>query len=236
MKTDTLFPPPPQFNQPPLRCDDISPARQRALNRLSDFATVAEAMIGTLNLELETPFVATARGFALHVFSASPFAEEIAELLSRSKINIIANDHVDAPHVMIIDPRRYWGVLGPIRGDIALFADGHAAVVTKPLCRGCQHFEAVSFVSTDGPPQVAKLTHWTSTVRWLLRLIDERDEGSAETPLRSDSEAAPVIAEASSEAGRLPAVESPPADVPSEALAKDGASRKGGKRKLTGIA
>jgi hypothetical protein len=216
MKTDTLFPPPPQFNQPPLRCDDIPPARQRALHRLSDFAAVAESLIGTIQEGAELPYPGTARGFALHVFSTSPFAEEIAELLSRSKINIIANDHVDAPHVMIIDPRRYWGVLGPIRGDITLFADGHAAVVTKPLCMGCQHFEAVSFVSTDGPPQIAKLTHWLSTVRWIVRLMDERENEPSS------------LAEASSEAGSPPAAEAPPVDAPPAEPKR--------KRKITGLA
>lgn len=207
MKTDHHFPPPPQFNQPPLRCDDISPARQRALNRLSEFAAVAESRIGTLNCEPRTenselPFPSTARGFALHVFSGSPFADEVAELLSRSKINIVADDHIDAPHVMLIDPRQHWGVLGPIRGDITLFADGHAAVVTKPLCMGCQHFEAVSLVSSDGPPQIALLTHWTSTVRWIVRVVDESEEPNVEPPVITDSFdhlTISIAAEASSE-------------------------------------
>lgn len=183
MKPDILFPPPPHYNQPPLPCSDIPPERQRALQRLSEFAALAEECVG-MSLEGEVPFVGTARGFALHVFKASPFADELAALLARSKINVTAADHVDAPHVMLIDPRRYWGVLGPVRGDVVLFSDGHAAVVTKPLCMGCQHFEAVALTTDALPasdmPQIARLVHWLSTVKWILRLVDESEE--AEPP------------------------------------------------------
>lgn len=195
MKIDHHFPPPPQYNQLPLRCDDITPQRQRALNRLSEFAAVAESLVGTLSLELETPFVATARGFALHCVKSSPFAEEVAELLSRARIHLDAQDHVDAPHVMLIDPRRHWGVLGPIRGDVVLFPGDHAAIVTKPLCMGCQHFEAVSLVSSDGPPQIALLTHWLSTVRWIIRVVDESEGDAPASPTSDMPEHVPPAAE-----------------------------------------
>lgn len=183
MKLDTAFPPPPQHRQPPLPCSDITPARQRALDRLSDFATTAEGLIGTLNIEhpessIEYP--ATARGFVLFALRASPFASEVAGLLSRSKLTITENDEVDAPHVMIVDVRRHWGVISPLRGDVVIFGDGHAAIVTQPLCMGCQHFEAVSLTTDALPasdaPQIARLTHWLSTVRWIVRLVDEGED------------------------------------------------------------
>lgn len=197
MKTDKLFPPPPQFNQPPLRCDDIPPARQRALHRLGAFAAHAEACVG-MSLAGELPFAATSRAFAQHCFRDSPFADEVEALLSRSKIHVTQNDEVDAPHLMLIDVRRHWGVLGPIRGDIALFADGSVSVVTRPLCMGCQHFEGVSLL-TDAEPRIEKRTHWTSTVRWLLRLVDESEDDPqiAETT-RSDGDPSGSVSSAKS--------------------------------------
>lgn len=210
MNIDTQFPPPPQHNQPPLPCDDITPPRQRALDRLSVIASIAEAQIGILSLDGVPGYKVTARGFATHCFESSPFGSEIAELLSRAKLSITASDHVDAEHVMLINPRKYWGILGPLRGDIVIFADGHAAIVTKPLCRGCQHFEAVSLVSTDGPPQIVKATHWTSTVLWIVRLIDER-EADAE-PVVSAPAAPFLVPAPAAEAAPEPApVEPPPA-------------------------
>lgn len=234
MKTDKLFPPPPQFNQPPLRCDDIPPARQRALDRLSQFAGVAESLVGSLagfsqELTEKTKgsepgpppgFPATSRGFALHVFRDSPFADEIEALLSRSKIHVTQNDEVDAPHLMLIDVRRHWGVLGPIRGDIALFADGSVSVVTRPLCMGCQHFEGVSLL-TDAEPRIEKRTHWTSTVRWLLRLVDESED---------DPQIAPIgqIAETTRSDGD-------PSGSVSSAKSADAAPSAKHKRKIAGI-
>lgn len=176
MKIDASFPPPPQHNQKPLPCSDITPARQRALDRLASIAAFAESLIGSIPAASAEapppPYPATTRGFALHCFKDATYVAEIAELLARSKVHIAENDHVDMPHVMLIDVRKYWGVLGPIRGDIVLFADGQAAVVTAALCRGCQHFEAVS-LTLDAEPQIVKRTQWTSTVKWIIRLVDE---------------------------------------------------------------
>ena len=189
MKIDVLFPPAPPFDSTPLPCADLTPDRLRALARLSAFATEAERLVGSLSAATDAPappFPATTRGFAQYCFRDSPFAAELAELLARSKINITANDHVDVPHVMVIDVRRYWGVLGPIRGDIVVFADGQVSVVTKALCHGCQHFEGVS-LQIEAPVQVVKRTHWTSTVMWILRLVDESPEA-----VPAPAEAAPV--------------------------------------------
>jgi len=175
MTTDLSFPPPPQYNQPPLPCSDLSPARLRALARLDVFATTAEALLGSIGAPAYSsalPYVATSRGFVLHCFAASPFHAELAELLACGKTSLAADDHIDAPHVMLIHARSYWGVLGPLRGDIAVFADGSAAVVTAPLCMGCQHFIAVS-LATEVAPQIVLRTQWTSTIRWIIRLIDE---------------------------------------------------------------
>lgn len=181
MKIDAFFPPPPQYKQKPLPCSDLTPARQNALLHLAAFAAIAESLVGPVPVPAgdEPPlYPATSRGFALHCYKASPFVAEVAELLGRSKLNINAADHVDAPHVMIIDVRKYWGVLGPIRGDIVLFADGQAAVVTQSLCMGCQNFEGISLY-VDGPPEIVKKSHWTSTLKWIIRLVDEQTPVSA---------------------------------------------------------
>jgi|GEM_PF-6226492 len=175
MIIDLSFPPPPQYNQPPLPCSDLSPERLRALSRLDVFAAVAESLLGSIGAPAYSsvlPYVATSRGFVLHCFTASPFLAELAELLACGKTSLTADDHIDAPHVMLIDPRRFWGVLGPLRGDIVLFADGSASIVTAPLCMGCQHFIAVS-LDTEVAPQIVLRTQWTSTIRWIIRLIDE---------------------------------------------------------------
>lgn len=188
MKIDAFFPPPPQYKQKPLPCSDLTPQRQYALLHLAAFAAMAESLVGPVPVPVgdEPPlYPATSRGFALHCYKASPFFAEVAELLGRSKLNINAADHVDAPHVMIIDVRKYWGVLGPIRGDIVMFADGQVAVVTQSLCMGCQNFEGIS-LTMDGPPEIVKGSHWTSTLKWIIRLVDESPPA---TP-------APVIEEA----------------------------------------
>jgi hypothetical protein len=228
MNIDHHFPPPPQYNQPPLRCDDITPARQRAINRLSEFAAVAESLVGTLNIEhpeSSLQYPATARGFALHCVKGSPHAEEVAELLSRARIHLDAHDHVDAPHVMLIDPRKHWGVLGPIRGDVVLFPGDHAAIVTKPLCMGCQHFEAVSLVSSDGPPQIALLTHWLSTVRWIIRVVDEREDDPQIAPIGQISDEASLPAETSGQSSES-----------ASSADADAELKPSRKRKLTGLA
>lgn len=181
MKIDAFFPPAPQYNQPPLKCSDLTPGRQRALSRLAAIAAYAESLVGSLKIEhpaSSIQFPATSRGFALHCIQASPYAAEVAELLGRSKLIITGPDHVDAPHVMLIDVRRYWGTLGPLAGDIVLFADGQAAVVTRPLCMGCQHFEGIS-LDVEGPPQIVKKVHWASTLKWIIRLVDEEPETAA---------------------------------------------------------
>jgi len=175
MTTDLSFPPPPQYNQPPLPCSDLSPERIRALARLDGFAAVAEALLGSIGAPAYSsalPYVATSRGFVLHCFAASPFRDELAELLACGKTSLTADDHIDAPHVMLIHARSYWGVLGPLRGDIVLFADGSASIVTAPLCMGCQHFKGVS-LDTEVAPQIVLRTQWHSTIRWIIRLIDE---------------------------------------------------------------
>lgn len=217
MKIDAFFPPPPQYKQKPLPCSDLTPQRQYALIHLAAFAAVAESLVGPVPVPVgdEKPlFPATSRGFALHCFKASPFVDELAELLGRSKLNINAEDHVDAPHVMIIDVRKYWGVLGPIRGDIGIFADSEVAVVTQSLCMGCQNFEGVS-LKMDGPPEIVKGSHWTSTLKWIIRLVDESPP-AVPAP-------APAVAEA------------PAQEVAStDALAPD-ATPTGRKRKLTAI-
>ena len=175
MKIDAFFPPPPQYKQKPLPCSDLTPQRQNALLHLAAFAAIAESLVGPVPVpvgEEKPPYPATSRGFALHCYKDSPFVAEVAELLGRSKLNINSEDHVDAPHVMIIDVRKYWGVLGPIRGDIVMFADGQVAVVTQSLCMGCQNFEGIS-LTMDGPPEIVKGSHWTSTLKWIIRLVDE---------------------------------------------------------------
>lgn len=210
MKPDASFPPPPQFNQPPLPCSDLTPQRQWALDRLAGFAVIAEGLVGSIpEPSAETPpqpYPITSRGFALHCLAASPFVAEVAELLGRSKLNINSEDHVDAPHVMIIDVRKYWGVLGPIRGDIVMFADGQVAIVTKALCMGCMHFEGVS-LSIEGVPQIVKQVHWTSTLKWIIRLVDESPlpvPPPAEVPA-PDMASADVHAAQNSEAPATPA-------------------------------
>ena len=215
MKTDLLFPPPQQFNQPPLPCSDIPLARLRALARLAGFAARAESLIGEIPPVpegAEPLYKATSRGFALHCLAASPFVSEAAELLALGRLTLAAADHVDAPHVMLIDVRKCWGVLGPLAGDIVLFADGSAAVVTKPLCRGCQNFEGVS-LETEGPPQIVKKVHWTATLKWIVRLVDESEPdvfhqeylceppAAGSAPDMASSEAAPDPIPATAEDG-----------------------------------
>ena len=193
MKIDAFFPPPPQFNQPPLKCSDLTPGRQNALGRMSAFAAVAEQLVGSIPAPAADnpplPFPATSRGFALRCLAASPFVAEVAALLALAKLTISAGDHVDAPHVMLIDVRRYWGVLGPLRGDVVLFADGNAAIVTQALCMGCQHFDGIS-LSTADAPQIVKQVHWASTVKWIIRLVDESPLPAPATP--APAEAAPA--------------------------------------------
>jgi len=220
MKIDALFPPPPPFNGQALPCSDLTPGRASALARLSLFAAEAERLVGTLPAPgadaPAPPFKATSRDFALYCYRESPYVAELQELLARSKLHIAADDHVDAPHVMLIDVRKYWGVLGPIRGDTILLADGQAAVVTKSLCGGCQHFEGVSLMP-DGEPQILKRTHWTSTVKWIVRLIDE---SPLPVPVAEPAPAAPP-------AEAPPAEPAPsPADAPPAA---EGSTRKGRK-------
>lgn len=180
MKTDTHFPPPPQFNQPPLPCDDITPQRQRAIDRAAKIAEAAEGMIG-MSLDGELPFVGTARGFALHCVATAltslTVRDGIAALVGAEKLKEGAADEL--PDVMLIHPRKHWGVLGPMRGDTVLYADGHCAVVTKPLCMGCQHFEAVTL--GGDPPVIAKVTQWLSAVKWIVRAVDEREALPAES-------------------------------------------------------
>ena len=227
MKIDACFPPPPQYKQKPLPCSDLPPARQHALIHLAACAAVAESLVGPVPMPLgdEKPlFPATSRGFALHCYKASPFVDELAELLGRSKLNINAEDHVDAPHVMIIDVRKYWGVLGPIRGDIVMLADGQVAVVTQSLCMGCQNFEGVS-LKMDGPPEIVKGSHWTSTLKWIIRLVDE-------SPLPPPVEAAgPDMASADVHAALNSEAAAPDAAPPA-----DGAPTGKRDRKRTGIA
>lgn len=211
MKIDAFFPPPPQFKQKPLPCSDLTPQRQNALLHLAAFAAVAESLVGAVPVPVgdEPPlYPATSRGFALHCFKASPFMAEVAELLSRSKINLASEDHVDAPHVMIIDVRKYWGVLGPIRGDIVMFADGQVAVVTQPLCRGCQNFEGIS-LTLDGPPEIVKQSHWTSTLKWIIRLVDESPP-AVPAPVAPDM-ASPDVRAALENSGAESPAETPPA-------------------------
>lgn len=227
MKIDACFPPPPQYKQKPLPCSDLTPQRQNALLHLAAFAAIAESLVGPVPVPEgdEKPlYPATSRGFALHCYKDSPFVAEVAELLCRSKISINAADHVDAPHVMIIDVRKYWGVLGPIRGDIAMFADGQVAVVTQSLCNGCQNFEGIS-LTMDGPPEIVKGSHWTSTLKWIIRLVDE-------SPLPPPVEAAgPDMASADVHAALNSEAPAPDAAPPA-----DGATTGKRDRKRTGIA
>ena len=233
MKPDVLFPPAPQFNQKPLPCSDLTPARLRALDRLAAFAAVAESLIGSIPAPAADnpplPYPATSRGFALHCFAASPFVSEVAALLAAAKLNTAAGDHVDTPHVMVIDVRKYWGTLGPIRGDIVLFADGSASVVTKALCMGCQNFEGVS-LAVDAAPQIVKGVHWSSTLKWIIRLVDESD-APAPAPVPAAATPAPVIAPA--EATPAPAAATPAPDAAPAADAATDATTK--KAKKTGI-
>jgi hypothetical protein len=196
------------------------------LARLAAFAAFAETQVGPIPERVgdaPTLYPATSRGFALYCVQASPYFAEVAELLGRSKLIITAPDHVDAPHVMLIDVRKYWGTLGPISGDIVLFADGNAAVVTKALCMGCQHFEGVS-LKVDGPPVIEKQVHWASTLKWIIRIVDESD--AQPVLIGVDMASADVHAALNSEAATPDAA--PPADG-------EPAAPTGRKRKLTAI-
>jgi len=174
MKPDTLFPPPPHYGQPPLRCDDIPPPRQRAIQRLSLIGDEAENCVG-MDLSGELPFPGTAKGFVSHVLRDHPFAPQIGALLVAAKIKADAADEL--PGVMLIHARTYWGRVSPMRGDIVIHADGifpgHVSIVTRPLCMGCQHYEAVTLAG--GPPQIAKVTQWHSAVKWIVRAVDESE-------------------------------------------------------------
>jgi hypothetical protein len=181
MKTDTQFPPPPQFNQPPLRCDEITPQRALAIRRAEKIAEKAESCVG-MSLDGELPFIGTARGFALHCVSEAylpaSIVSGIAQLVGEAKLKSDTADLIDG--VMLIHPREHWGILGPMRGDIVLYRDGYAAVVTKPLCMGCQHFEAVALGGE--PPQIMKGTHMLAAVRWIVRAVDEAPEPQSSEP------------------------------------------------------
>lgn len=208
MKIDHAFPPPPQFKQKTLPCSDLTPTRKLALERLEAIAAAAEALIG-MDLSGGLPFAGTSRGFVLHCAVASRHVENIAKILSAPKI--MRGDADDLEGVMLIDIRAKWGVLGPMRGDIVLLADGHASIVTTPLCLGCQHFESVSL--TGEPPAVAKTTQWLAASKWIVRAIDESAAPLAvvekvETPVVIDNAGntyaegdAPDMSEATSEPG-----------------------------------
>lgn len=88
----------------------------------------------------------------------------------------------DSPHLCLIDVKAKWGVsgLGPMRGDIAIFTDGHCAIVTKSMCRKCQHFECVEFTPAEQPeqpPTIRLRVHFTATLTHLLRVVIETPEG-----------------------------------------------------------
>lgn len=75
---------------------------------------------------------------------------------------------------VVLIERRLFHVLGPIRGDIVVFSDGHAAIVTYPQCSGCRHFKAVGFTPRSGTtfvPSVYENMHWMSTVHCIVRLV-----------------------------------------------------------------
>lgn len=193
MKTDRHFPPPPQFNQAPLPCDDITPQRLRAILRAEEIAQIAESLIA-LPLNDELPFPGTARGFALHCVrsAGTAAAEAIAQLVGAPKLKSDAADTLDG--VMLIHPREHWGVIGPMRGDLVLYSDEHAAVVTKPLCMGCAHFEAVTL--GGDPPVIAKVTQWLAAVKWIVRAVDESEPPPAALDMASPDVRAALDAEA----------------------------------------
>lgn len=65
-------------------------------------------------------------------------------------------------------------LLWPLPGDVLVFCDGHAAIVTGPQCAGCRHCEVVEMTPAlalgEGQPLVIRESIvWLSGVRWILR-------------------------------------------------------------------
>jgi hypothetical protein len=205
MKLDNVWPPSPRPGIRPERAlkAELPPAREIAVAHLARFASLAESHLVTGEglLPDETPFrspevfVQSVLGeflsssptgvvdlpppdFAsLRVRAEAGGAQPLRPLNGRLFVPWAAQ-LADHPNVMLIDVKRYWGVagLGPMRGDIAVFGDGHVAIVTEPLCRGCHHFTCAEFTprsEAETAPTIRSRTHWTSTITHLVRLVIE---------------------------------------------------------------
>lgn len=200
MKVDLQFPPAPQYGQAPLRCDDVKPPRERALQRLARIAEAAEGMRGIV-VDGTQPFGATSKGFAMHcvvgafgAWDAGSLTGRAGFLLTEAKIKQADAEALE--NVMLINPRQYWGTLGPIRGDIVICPNDFAAVVVKPLCNGCQDFEAVSLCDDgDGLVTIGQNKQWMAGVKWIIRVIDESPWSEAELAAMKAAEEAKAAAE-----------------------------------------
>jgi hypothetical protein len=189
MKFDTLWPVPSRSGASPADVvpTELPPRRLHAVTVLDAIATAAESEVLPLvegertMLPEERPyrtpaaFVANRLESVLQPLGYGSLSAPVTGVSGRGQAALVAwREAVATPALadvsMMIEGSLYRHLMSPMRGDVAVFADGTAGIVTKEQCSGCRHFE-VAEVPDEGIPSVIRSTRWLTNVAFILRLV-----------------------------------------------------------------
>lgn len=213
MKLDLDWPVPPRHGipldrQPP---SELKPTRAFAVGVLNKLATIAETHALERDADGELQLLPEDRPYRTpEAFVGVCLASLLEQVKGDANVDLVLPDftvpastgtwkgwaaHPSMENKALLIERGHFHLLGPIRGDIVIFSDGHVAIVTVPQCSGCRHFEAAEFTPRSGAAQVPSVftsKHWLTTVNAIVRLVfapAAKDAAAPTTPKRKKGDA-----------------------------------------------
>lgn len=179
MKPDLHWPVPPRFGKPPAKQPkaELPPDRAQAVQRLSALAAIAESQViprgadgGPVLLPEDRPYRGAA-GFVhwcLDQWERALLPAEGDIIGTSADLLAWARGRED----VLVVREGSLHLVSAIRGDIAIFRDGHCGVVTHSQCAGCRHFGMAAHTRPEEVPSVVQVEQaWLVNVKALIRIV-----------------------------------------------------------------